>query len=77
VFLAPAADEREAIDVKRPATRTSAPIEHDATDDTQVGLDAAAPGEESGAGKRPWPLLAAAAVMLLATLVALWILFSW
>ena len=77
VFLAPAVDSREELDSKRPSTRTATPIEHDTSEDTQVSLEAAQPFEESEAGKRPWPLLVGAAFMLLATLVALWILFSW
>jgi len=77
VFLAPAVDGREELESKRASTRTATPIEHDTSEDTQVSLEAAQPVEESEAGKRPWPLLVGAALMLLATLVALWILFSW
>jgi len=77
MFLAPAVDSREELDSKRPSTRPATPIEPDTSEDTQVSLEAAQPFEESEAGKRPWLLLVGAAFMLLATLVALWILISW
>jgi cobalamin biosynthesis Mg chelatase CobN len=78
VFLSPGgSDAPGAFDAGRASPDPFLSVEHDAGEETQVGIEiSAAPVEDVGE-KRPWPLVVGAALMLLATLAAIWILLSW